>query len=69
MIKRLNRLLSEEKYKKMVSNFSYLAIINVANKFLPLLVIPYIIRTIGVEKYGVIVFFRIDYISYHSFFI
>jgi len=56
MIKRLNRLLSEEKYKKMVSNFSYLAIINVANKFLPLLVIPYIIRTIGVEKYGVIVF-------------
>ncbi len=56
MIKKVKSHLSNSQYKKMVSNFSYLAIINIANKFLPLLVIPYIVRTIGVEKYGVIMF-------------
>jgi len=56
MIRKVKRYLSNKQYKKMVSNFSYLAIINMANKFLPLLVIPYIVRTIGVEKYGIIMF-------------
>lgn len=56
MIKKVKSYLSNDQYNKMVSNFSFLAIISIANKFLPLLVIPYIVRTIGVEKYGVIMF-------------
>jgi len=56
MREKINKLLREEKYKKMISNFSYLSIINIVNKVLPLIVIPYVVRTIGVEKYGVIVF-------------
>lgn len=56
MIKKVKSYLLNEQYNKMMSNFSFLAIISIANKFLPLLVIPYIVRTIGVEKYGVIMF-------------
>lgn len=56
MIKKVKSYLLNDQYNKMVSNFSFLAIISLANKFLPLLVIPYIVRTIGVEKYGVIMF-------------
>lgn len=56
MIKKVKSYLLNDQYNKMVSNFSFLAIISIANKFLPLLVIPYIVRTIGVEKYGVIMF-------------
>jgi PST family polysaccharide transporter len=56
MINKAKGYISQDKYKKMISNFSYLSLINIANKVLPLIVIPYIVRTIGVEKYGVIIF-------------
>jgi PST family polysaccharide transporter len=45
-----------DKYKVLINNFSYLVLIEVINKFLPFLVIPYIISVLGLEKYGVIAF-------------
>lgn len=42
--------------KVLLSNFSYMSIIEIANYILPFLTIPYIVQTIGVEKYGVIMF-------------
>jgi len=56
MIKNIKRKLSLKKHRKLISNFSYMSIINIANRALPLLVIPYIVNTIGVEKFGVISF-------------
>ena len=41
---------------KIISNFSYMFIIEMANYILPFLVIPYIVRIVGVEKYGIITF-------------
>lgn len=45
-----------QKYKILISNFSYLLLIELVNKFLPLLVVPYIIGILGLEKYGIIAF-------------
>jgi len=42
--------------KVLMSNFSYLTIIEISNYILPFLAIPYIVKTIGIEKYGVIMF-------------
>ena len=56
MISRIKKQLKSEKNKKLISNFSYLTIINIANKALPLIVIPYIVMTIGIEKFGTITF-------------
>ncbi len=56
MIKRTLRLLNNSQYKKLISNFSYLTVINIVNRILPLIVVPYIVRTIGVEKFGVVTF-------------
>ena len=44
------------KYKKLISNFSYLMLIEVINKILPILVVPYIVNILGIEKYGILVF-------------
>jgi len=42
--------------KRLLSNFSYMFIIQILNYILPFVTIPYIVRTIGVEKFGVISF-------------
>lgn len=42
--------------KVLMSNFSYLSIIEISNYILPFLSIPYIVKTIGVEKFGIIIF-------------
>lgn len=56
MIKKTKNILSNSQYRKLISNFSYLSIINIINKILPLIIVPYIVRTIGVDKYGIIAF-------------
>ena len=43
-------------YKKIISNLSYLVIIEAVNKVLPLLVVPYILNILGLEKYGLLAF-------------
>ena len=40
----------------MIENFSYLVLINIVNKILPFLTIPYIIKIVGLEKFGIIMF-------------
>jgi len=56
MIAKIKYFMFNEKYHKMISNFSYLTLINVVNKLLPLIIIPYIVHTIGIEKFGIITF-------------
>lgn len=42
--------------KLILTNFSYLSILQIFNLVLPLISYPYLIRVLGAEKYGVIVF-------------
>jgi PST family polysaccharide transporter len=42
--------------KKIIENFSYLSILQVFIIFLPLLTYPYLIRTLGIELYGSVIF-------------
>ena len=42
--------------KSILYNFSHLTIFNALNAVIPILVLPYLIRVLGVEKYGVVIF-------------
>jgi len=55
LISKLEILKSKE-YKQLVENFFSLSILNGLSFFLPLLSLPYLIRVIGVEKYGAVSF-------------
>lgn len=43
-------------FKTLLGNFTYLSILEVITILFPLLTYPYLIRVIGAEKYGIIVF-------------
>ncbi len=44
------------KNSKLTSNFSYLIVIELFQKILPFVTIPYIVSVVGVEKFGLIIF-------------
>lgn len=53
----MNRYLERfQKHKKIIENFSYLSIFQVLNLLIPLVVFPYLIRVLGGEKYGLIIY-------------
>lgn len=56
MKKTITKIIEKKDFRTLLSNFSYLSIIEVSNYILPFIAIPYIVRVIGVEKYGVIMF-------------
>ena len=56
MVKKIKTKLESKDTRTLISNFSYLTIIEASNYILPFESIPYIVRTIVVEKYGVIMF-------------
>ncbi|AXT57330.1 hypothetical protein D1815_16850 [Aquimarina sp. AD1] len=53
--KKLTNLFPEET-KRIFSNFGYLSVIQVFNLIFPLIIYPYLIRTVGKENYGIILF-------------
>ena len=56
MIKKLISRYRTETVKTLLGNFTYLSILEVISILFPLLTYPYLIRVIGAEKYGIIVF-------------
>lgn len=55
MIKRLGSLLKNKDINRLVKNFFSLSVLKVVNLILPFVTLPYLIKTLGLEKYGAIV--------------
>ena len=56
IINRLKQKFQKEEYKRLISNFISLLVLQGVNYILPLITFPYLIRVLGVEKYGLIAF-------------
>ncbi|MEK6492428.1 flippase [Myroides odoratimimus] len=55
-MEKIKAFLNEKDYKVLVSNFLSLAVLQGLNILLPFLTIPYLLRVVGVEKFGLISF-------------
>ena len=56
MIKRIKSKFQSQDSKKISANFMYLSILQGMNLLLPLITFPYLVRVLGIEKFGLIMF-------------
>jgi PST family polysaccharide transporter len=54
--------------KRVIENFTWLTVFQVLEKLIPLITIPYLIRTIGIEKWGLTTF-ALSFIQYFNTFV
>lgn len=55
-MKIFNKIINTPDKKKLFSNFVSLAVLQAANYILPLVTFPYLVRVLGVEKFGLLAF-------------
>ncbi len=56
MLEKFKRIINTEDKKRLLSNFSSLALLQAANFLLPLISMPYLVRVLGTETYGLVMF-------------
>ncbi len=56
MKKRIEQLLKNKDYKALLENFISLSALQMVGMILPLITLPYVLRVLGFENYGIIVF-------------
>ncbi|MEW5951755.1 MAG: flippase [Elusimicrobiota bacterium] len=52
----VNKIRTKVEYKRLFSNFVSLSVLQAANYIFPLITFPYLVRVLGVEKFGLISF-------------
>lgn len=55
-VESFRNILKNKNFKKVSTNFFYLFILNITNFLLPLLTFPYLVSTLGIEKFGLLAF-------------
>lgn len=63
MFKRIDSFLKNEDINRLIKNFFSLSVLKVVNLILPFVTLPYLIKTLGLEKYGAIVL-GLSFIAY-----
>ena len=58
----------DNKYKVIVHNTTYLSVLEILKMVMPFVALPYLISTVGADKYGLVVFAQ-AIISYFIIFI
>lgn len=56
MINTLKKLNSNKELKNVRNNFLSLSVLQVLNMFLPLLILPFLVRKLGLENFGLLIF-------------
>jgi PST family polysaccharide transporter len=65
LLNKFNKILNSEAKKRLFSNFISLSVLQGANLILPLFTLPYLLRTLGIDKYGLVMFAQ-SFITYFS---
>ena len=47
------------KYKELIENFASMYLLKIANILIPLFLLPYLVKVLGVEKYGLVIFAQV----------
>ena len=56
MLENIKKIINSESKKRLISNYISLSILQVFTYILPLFTIPYLVRVLGVEKFGLVMF-------------
>lgn len=56
MINKIRNVANTEDKKRLLSNFFSLSVLQIFTYVLPLLTLPYLVRTLGVDKFGLVMF-------------
>jgi PST family polysaccharide transporter len=68
MTKKIKLLLNSKEKKRLLSNFFSLSILQLFSYILPLITLPYLVRVLGIEKFGLVMFAQ-AFIMFFSVFV